>query len=684
MLSMDSFAMDKDTKLYEGNAVFRNQPSYKVFNKSFEHVDDALYTLLNEVEPDVLRMELQETGDVFKSFNRNSALRDPRNNEVPPKPTRDLTTASSLYSFPNPLEQYSELNIKQQAACMRVLLAWQCSQPVDEQDFVVWQATEKKRCNEQQRVQKYIHDHEQGRKEVIYAPMKSLVAVYRKWYELGVKKLQQTYPNDSYMTFSGLPQLPQCRSLNAQTASIEQVELERIVGRVRLWPEVEVRHEALRTLRLRLDRYATRETRAPVQLLREEDKELELEAGNVFVLPLDSLLMLLTTGYYIDLPTEMFLSLRESPNSKHKCMEFQSPFPARNCGWHTNSLILKLAYGAYISQPGQAKWLDFNINGAVKEVPDEPACDKSSIDLQMVYKPRAIDQQPSDIVDGNCNSALVSWTLRCKGEGDDCNDFQIFSTLSIPAVKDSSGKEPLGCHFIKLENKPDCGCEIMSKYELISAWVQLKLMRAEMGHCTRISLRDFEPMLEEKLTLISLEQQLHDYYNTSMPQLLSNLCEFLKLLDTVPAGDYLLRYSPKYKDKFLLCIVTKEATPQSFQLHQLLTESIPSDQAFLTQSSYLPISPTLCGRLHEELHLLPCAFPAKANGRSVQRRKVVVPIPEPSRQAPVRRQRLKKWSEAQTREFRRRCKVDQKKRARARKTAAANKEKIELEKIMTL
>jgi len=102
-------------------------------------------------------------------------------------------------------------------------------------------------------------------------------------------------------------------------------------------------------------------------------------------------------------------------------------------------------------------------------VPDEPACDKSSIDLQMVYKPRAIDQQPSDIVDGNCNSALVSWTLRCKGEGDDCNDFQIFSTLSIPAVKDSSGKEPLGCHFIKLENKPDCGCEIMSKYELISA-----------------------------------------------------------------------------------------------------------------------------------------------------------------------------------------------------------------------
>ncbi|EDV48289.1 little elongation complex subunit 2 [Drosophila erecta] len=675
---------DKDAALYGGNAVFRNQPSYKVFNKSLEHVDDALYTLLNEVDPDVLRMELQETSDVFKSFNRNSALRDPRNNEVPARPIRDLSAASLLYSFPNPLEQHSELNLKQQAACMRVLIAWQRSHPVDEQDFVVWQATEKKRCNEQQRVQKHIHDHEHGRKEVIYAPMKSLVAAYRKWYELSVKKLIQVYPNDSYMTFSGLPQLPQCKSLNSQTASIEQVELERTVGRVRLCREVKVRHETLRTLRLRLDRYATREAREPVQLLREEDKELELEAGNVFVLPLDSLLMLLTTGSYIDLPTEMFVSLRESPISKHKCMEFQSPFPARNCGWHTNSLILKLAYGAYISQPGQAEWLDFNINGAVKEVPDEPDCDKSAIDLHMVYKPRAIDQQSSDVLDGNCNTALVSWTLRSKGKEDECNEFQIFSTLSIPAVKDSSGKEPLGCHFIKLENKPDCGCEIMSKYELICAWLQLKLLRAEMGHCTRISLRDFEPMLEEKLTLMSLEQQLHDYYNTSMPQLLSNLYEFLKLLDTVPAGEYLLRYSPKYKDKFLLCIVTKKETPQSFQMHQLLTESSPSDQSFLTHSSYLPISPTLCGRLHEELQLLPCAFPAKANGRSVQRRKVVLPRPEPSRQAPVRRQPLKKWSETQTREFRRRCKVGQKKRARARKKAAANEEKIQLEKIMTL
>ncbi|XP_041565475.1 little elongation complex subunit 2 isoform X2 [Drosophila elegans] len=464
---------------------------------------------------------------------------------------------------------------------------------------------------------------------------------------------------------------------------MENVELERILGRVRLWPQVELRQEALRSLRVRLDRYAVRETKEQAKLLRDEEKDLELEAGNIFVLPLDSLLMLLTTGSYIDLPTEMFVSLRECPKSKHKCMEFQAPFPARNCGWHTNSLVLKRAYEAYASQPGEAKWLEFEPNGAVKEVPDKSNPEMSSIDLHMAYKPQPIDQQSSDIVDGSTNAALVSWSLRCKGEGVEHKDFQIFSTLPISAVRDCKDKVPIGCHFIKLENKPDCGCEIMSKYELISAWLQLKLLRAELGHCTRISLRDFEPMLEEKLTLISLEQQLHDYYNTSMPQLLSNLCEFLKLLDTVPIGKYLLRYSPKYKDKFLLCNATKEATAQSFQLHQLLTETSPSDQIFLTQSSYLPISPTLCGRLHTELQLLPCAFPAKADGRAVHRRKVAIPKTQPTRRVPARRQ-FKKYTDAQTEDFRRRCKTGQKIRARKRKKAAANDEKLQLDKIMTL
>jgi len=67
------------------------------------------------------------------------------------------------------------------------------------------------------------------------------------------------------------------------------VELERIVGQVRLWPEVKLSQEALSTLQVRLDRYAARETKDPAKLLSDEEKDLELEANNIFVLPLDSL-----------------------------------------------------------------------------------------------------------------------------------------------------------------------------------------------------------------------------------------------------------------------------------------------------------------------------------------------------------------------------------------------------------
>ncbi|KAH8292287.1 hypothetical protein KR054_008124, partial [Drosophila jambulina] len=681
-----------DPKLYQGNAIFRNQPSYKVFNKSFEHVDDALYTFLNEVDPEVLRLELKEPSDVFTSFKLNTAPKDPRTKEVPRTCVCDHSTSRTepRYSFPNPLGHFSELNLVQQAACMRVLLAWQQSAAVAEDDFVVWHATEKKRCNEQQRVQKHIHDYEHSQREVLYMPMKRLVTIYRQLYELSLKKLMKKYDNETYVTFSGLPQLSQCKSLNAQTVSIEDVELERVEGRIKIWPGLELRNEpVMRNLNVRLDRYSSKEPQDSATLLRDEEKNQETLGVNVVVLPLDSLLILLTSGSYVDTPAEMFVHIGESSSAGHKCIEFEPPFPARNCGWHTNSLVLKQAYEAYISQPGQARWLNSEPNGALREVSDlmNSELAASSINLQKNYKPILIDEPSSDIVDASLNTALVSWCLRCKGSnGEETREFQVFSTLSIAAMTIAQGKhQPLGCHLIKMENKPDCGCEIMSKYELISAWLQLKLLQAEMGHCTRVSLRDFEPMLEEKLTLISLEQQLHDYYNTSMPHILSNLYEFLQLLGTVPAGKFLLRHSPKYKDKFLLCQATKEATAQSFQLYQLLTESSPSHLNFLSQSSYLPISPTLCGRLHEELHLLPCAFPAKADGRAVKRRGTAMTRPEPKNRVLPRRQPVHKGrSSAQKEDFRRTCKNAQKRRARGRKIAAAKEEKAKLDKFMSL
>ncbi|SPP83458.1 little elongation complex subunit 2 [Drosophila guanche] len=669
-----------EPSLYKGNSIFQNQPSYKVFNKSFENADDSFYTYLNEVNPEVLRQELEGPSTVFTSYSNNSAPQDPRTRQPAGESTRDHSSPLLHYKFPNVREKHSALNRKQQTACVRVLLAWQRNERVPEEDFVIWRVTEKKRCTEYQMFQKDVHDHETTQREQLYAPLKRIIQAYKVWHERRMKQLLKDVPNECYVTYSGLPQLGQCKSLNPQTVSVEDVQLLRIVGQVRLCPELQLKREELMTLNVRLGRYAGIETIYPAMPMLAEPEE-----SNIFVLPLESLLMLLTTGAYVDLPTEMLLTIKETSGSDCRCIEFHEPFPARNCGWHTSGLLLTQAYQVYKAQPGEDKWLTFDQNGRLKHDPALPSAANLAVDLQMDYKLQQVDMESAALEPVNSNIAMISWCLSCQGDGDDAavdsrEDFQIYSSITLSAVCDAQGKQPLGCHFIKLENKPDCGCEIMSKYELLKAWLQLKLLQADVGHCSRVSLRDFEPMLEEKLTLAALEKTLNDYYNTSMPQLLSHLCEFLKLFNAIPPGEYLLRTSAKHKEKFLLCKPIQEATPQSLMLHELLTGTAPSDECFLSQSSYLPISTTLCSRLHEEQQLLPCLFPTNAKRQPVKRRNKL-PAIEPQRQPINWRVAAKKEAQRQ------KTKRAQKLRAKAKKKQAAknveNADK-ELDKFMGL
>ncbi|EDV91144.1 little elongation complex subunit 2 [Drosophila grimshawi] len=599
-----------EPQLYQGHSAFRNQPSYKVFNKSFDHADDSLFAFLNELDPEIFREEQQQPTKVFTSYGCRFARQDPRTQEVLGQTVYDHTNEQLPYTFPNPQERYSVLGRAQQSACLRVLLSFQNSTDVDEADFVVWRAVQGKWCNEQQLVQKYIYDYASTQKERLYVPMKPLVQNYNKWFHLRMQHLLSSVLNAGYITHSGLPQLQQCQSLNVNTASMEQVQLLHRTGQVRHWPEVRLHQQHLSTLRLRLERYAlagvANETASDLVAAEVERQLLQVEE-DVFVLPLDAMLLLLMPGAYVDLPTEMLLRIHHIANGELKCIEFYEPMPARNCGWHTNNRILAEGYAAY----APAQWLNLTSDG-VAELHNEPVKQQAQSQPQPAYKLQQIDDQVHPIKQARSNGALVSWRLQTD-EKDDA--LLIYSSLAIAAVRDTLGEHPLGCHLIKLENKPDCGCEIMTKYELISAWLQLKLLQANVGHCSRISLRDFAPLLEQQLKLEALEEQLYEYYHTSMPQQLCQLHEFLKLLRTVAPGEYLLRYTTKYKDKFLLCRPSLEATAQSFQLHDLLMSKPPTDINFLTQSnSYLPISTKLCSRLHEQLQLLPCAFPAKERG----------------------------------------------------------------------
>ncbi|KAH8381451.1 hypothetical protein KR093_005001, partial [Drosophila rubida] len=594
--------------LNKGHPIFRNEPSYREFNKSFEDSADTLFSFLNEVDAETLKEEQQKPSQIFITYNRNFAQRDPRTQEVVSHPVCDHSKQRLPYVFPNPQARHSALSIAQQAACLRVLLACRRNTEVGKADSMVWEVTRIKRNTEEQVVHQRIYEYAIHQKERIYAPMKQLVLCYSKWFTNYLEKLLPTLPSASYGTHSGLPQLPQCKALNVDTARIEDIQLLCRAGQVRLLPEIAIKPQELSSLRVRLDRYACAEMAnetIPPRITAELKHQIIEADEDAFLLPLDSILMLLMPGAYIDLPTEMLLSISDLPNSDCKFFEFKQPFAARHCGWHTNNRVLSQAYAAFAS----TQWLQFNADASVTLIAEDqlevPNYELPPLD----YKLQPIEETAPQVKQPKSNCALVSWRLRNTNAE---QSLQIYSNLSIAAVRDSLAQQTLGCHWIKVENKPECGCEVMTKYELLSTWLQLKLLQTEVGHCTRISLRDFMPMLEQPLQLVAVEQQLRDLYHIRMPQQLCHLHEFLKLLRGVAAGEYLLRYTPKYKDKFLLCHPLQAPTAQSFKLQELLTGTTPSNINFLTESDcYLPITPLLCSRMHEEQHLLPCAFPAK-------------------------------------------------------------------------
>lgn len=598
--------------MYEGSIIFRNQPSYKTFNSSLERADDTLYTLLNEVDPGILNEEQTQQSHVFASYSCEFPRKDPRTQQTVSIPVYDYTTDRLAYDFPNPKNHYSSLSREEHAACIRVLLAWQRNAVVNEEDFIIWHRTNKKRSQEQQGVQKHIFAYGNVHKGRLFAPMKTLVMQYNKWFQLKMEQLRREYLtnlNSSYSTYSGLPQLPHCKSLNSQSACLEDVQLLCHAGQVRVWPTIDLRQNELSTLRVRLERFVCADE-AEDDMIKQRiatklEQQLQQADEDVYVLPLESLLMLFLPGAYIDLPTEMLVHIREIPDSEFKRIEFYQPLPARHCGWHTSSLIVTQAYAAY----APAQWLALspsvpvNNESGNKQKPQQP--DK--------FKLSPIDDQPQTLQEQKSNCALVSWRLH---QNESEQSLQMYSSLSIPAINDTTIQKPVGHHFFKLESKPNCGCEIMTKYELLRSWLQLKLLQADVAHCTRISLQEFTLLLEEQLTVGALEQQLNEYYHINMSQQLSQLLEFLKMLRSITPGEYLLRYTSKYVDKFLLCRPTMEPTSQSFKLMELLAGVAPPNEInFLTESnSYLPISHLLCSRFHEQHQLLPCSFPPREKG----------------------------------------------------------------------
>lgn len=596
---------------YQGHGVFKHQPSYKYFNKSFDDSTDALFLGLNEIHPHFLcEKQLKKDDQVFTKQN----LIDPRNKQPVTEFFIDNTRQRRLKIFKSHCT--SQLSKAQHFVCLRVLQALKNQDEVSEADLLLYRKLAKVREKEKLEFFKFVNEFSQSHRERIYAPINRLVTFYGFWYRSKAKLLINLNENMSYNTHTGLPHVTACGN-SEQNVEIADVQVLGRKGFLAVWNEEETE---LKSLSKNIDTFSELCAKSAGK----QEEQITAPSGAVqnlnefhFCIPFDAVLFLMTAGDYIDLPSEILLDIKND-DGHEKLISFHTILPARNCGWHTNTQIVEEALQAFQSLAPQRKWLHFDQNSTefilqskeIKEViagPGSTDCPfkPQLFDDYLQNSPRVLDDSENKLK--SCKT-LVHWKLRhtCNAE-----EIQISTVLPQPPALDEDAKEFLGGFTIKLEYKPQFGCEVMTKYELLKEWFSLRLLAADKNETVlyrlRVSAANLETVLSERVMLSEIEHELSTVYSVNMPRLLSGLYEFLKMLTRIPTGKYMLRFNPKFRDKIMLCAPSKEITQNTIFLHSLLLAK-PNNLVFMTQHNFLPISNDLCSAMHKHYKILPCAF----------------------------------------------------------------------------
>ncbi|XP_065356485.1 little elongation complex subunit 2 [Calliphora vicina] len=622
-----------DYPIYKGNAIFREQPNHSFFDKPFEDEQDCLFQCLNEIDPHFLKPQ-QQAEHLTVS---NITVTDPRTNKSITQLSYDHTREEQTKKFPSP--KRSMMTEKQHELGVRVLSALQQRLEVEEEDMYNWYRLQKIRLKEKQYFQKFVYEFSQSSKEQMYAPCRKLLELYQKWYKTKMLKLMKSYPPESYNTHLGLPQVRQCKNiLSEQQVQITNQEVVNTIGEECSWHD-DVKQK-FKNLNYSIGSYTeiylnsedlkeSLEDNLKTQFKNYAEQELA-ECSQLYI-PLESLLFLITAGDYIDMPSEMLLTIQETEivdNDNKKYIIMDQPLPSRQVGWHSYQQMVQQAAIAMLSVK-QKETLE-NVQTNV------------SIENSKNFKVSTVQdfmQKSTLTADKLCkfSKTLTKWQL---GTLEDNPLLEIYTSLdSHTKNKDFS---------LKLEFKPSYGCEILTKYDLLKEWFKLKLLQKTKSNSLRLDVTNYQILLEESLDINKLEEYL-SFYHINCQQLINNLYEFLKMLHNMPTGHYMLRYNPKFKDKLMLCKPSQEITQNTINLHQLLQTDV-TDIQFMTEVNFLTIDENLCSLMHFQHKILPAAFCPRADTRKAnnngsgfvsKQKKPIVP-PKDAKKPPINKTKMKR------------------------------------------
>ena len=589
---------------YKGNAIFRNQPNHSYFDKSFEDGSDPLFLLVNDIDSYFWRPE-----QTANSLNLLPvSVKDPRTQKPVNLLEYDHTKEEKCKIFQ--ANKRSILTEQQHEMCVQALNGMQHGLVVEEEYSYNWYSTQNARQKEREQFQKFVTEYCQNNRDQMYLPCRQLLELYQKWYKVRSQKLMMKYAQAAYNTHLGLPHVNVCKNaLKELQVEICDQEIVGHFGTRSKWDENSCKE--LKKLKQRLESYQE------AYIHSEELKDnLENELQNIFVnelskqnqngnlmfyMPIESLLFLLTAGDYLDVSMEMLLNIKEitnETNDNEKIVIMEVPLPSRQAGWHSYHQVVEHAALALLS-----------INEIKKHEQDTEVCGKPLQYNTSPYKVFPFEdfvKNSQASADKLCrfSKALVKWQLKPIEDP----PLNLYTSILNYPMKEEDCSNSL---TLKLEYKPQFGCEIMTKYELLREWLKLKLLPNTRTTCVRLAIQNYQTLLQESLTIQKLEEYLFTCYHVNCQQLLNNLYEFLKILHNMPCDHYMLRFNPKFKDKLMLCKPSKEITQNTIHLHQLLAYDV-NDVLFMSQQSFLPIDDNLCSLMHLQHNIIPCAFSPQA------------------------------------------------------------------------
>lgn len=654
---------------YAPNAIFRNQPNYTYFNEAINMPNNPLFRCLNEIDEFFMCPKNSNTDQ-----NERLCYVDPRTNEIVDERYIDVNLSRKTNSFN--INIGSSLTYIEHKRGIDYIFNRQRNHDILESDRNFWTNIQEKVFEENLKFAKVFRDYCLKHKDIIYESSKKFVKLYQMWYKKRILSLKEKYLNETYNTYMGLLHARNYTTTNDCKMQISNVEILEESGEVIKMTDNSFDENQQFNVKLgfrNIDIFAFIYAEDQMNSIDPSEKfQIEEHIIRSFenyekngissvpftiAMPTTSLLFILTSGDYDDIPTEMVFYVKQQNSGQQKFPNGQKyivmdePLPARDCGWHTNNLILEQIVVARLSTLNQKDANNSKFEESINNKNLDTIDNRNNTQCNRKYTLVECDEYMKNCKQKQPNRCkfqqfLSKWTLHSKKEdkidkrnindhainnnnnndnrdnidiGDDTIDVYTIIDASmsytnndedVSSTSNDSNNQEFYSYSTKLEYNVEYGCEVMTKYELIREWFYLKLMKNSGKRiCYRFDVDSCDLFSEELMTLEGIEDCLKSLYNIDMNVMLIKLMKFLKMLKNLPNDQYLLRYNLRFTDKLLICSRSKEVSTFTFHLHSLLDKE-PNNLLFLSKDNFLEISPAVCSRMHLDHIIMPCCFKA--------------------------------------------------------------------------